>query len=235
MSHIAKATTVDRDPYDNRAISIYEDAVQRGIVAPPQFQTEICDLILTKTMPAVGEVALLYVLRHLRKHPYTESFDIHIHTQPVADLEGERKDIEEQLDTQYTTQISSSYPPQNDNTMHQKSGTSGASKGSGSIDGRYQKKNLYKSKLAAHAVLAILRRLNITYEHNRKTGLVVISKSALKPLFMESTFNFTGMATKGYPTGNTSGRPIGSMIQNQQRNIRSNSDHIYKYYDFLGD
>ena len=164
MSHITKSTTVDRDPYDNRAIIIYEDAVQRGIVAPPQFQTEICDLVLTKTMPAVGEVALLYVLRHLRRHPYKESFDIHIHTQPVGDLEMEKQN-DERSDT--------------DLLKAEKLPTLEKNATKGSLHGRYQQKNLYKSKLAAHAVLSILRRLNITYEHNRKTGLVRKKKSHL--------------------------------------------------------
>ena len=240
MSHVDKPTTMDRDNYDPRALSIFEDAVQRGIVEAPIFQTEICKLQLEQAMPAVAEVALLCVLRHLRKHPDQRRFDIHIQTQPVS----EHDDLSSYSTNAERTSKRNSHHHQSHGRKTSVADTDAQVEADDDEDedededeevvagGRYEKtyqpfcpsndraqnKNLHKWKLAAHAVLAMLRRLNIPYDQNRNTGLVVVSKASLNLHFADSSP--VGYTNIGY-RGNS-----GNAIRDQQRDIRLTSEGL---------
>jgi len=204
------------------------------------FQTEMCELKLTQAMPAIAEVALLCVLRHLRRHPYQESFNINIYTQPVSDQHGEHS-MEEPSWTgadedDEEAAAAHGMLPQGKRGHRPAAAAAAAAAGGGKFvpggagvqrDARYEEKNLYKSQLATQAALALLRRLNIVYDQNRKTGIVIVKGEKLKAHFGESAFGGGASGSGGY----RSGLPQGSMLRDQQRDIRLGGEHYYLMWD----
>ena len=89
-----------------------------------------------------------------------------------------------------------------------------------------EEKNLYKSQLATQAALALLRRLNIVYDQNRKTGVVIVRGEKLRELVGEASFGGAGVES-----GYRSGLPQGSMLRDQQRDIRLGGEHYYLMWD----